>query len=297
MKRSYSLFVVVVSFSVSAALGQDFAFRVVVNQGKNEVKTDNGWTTLRVGEELKADREIRIGQNGYLGLVHNNGRPMQLREAGSYNVADLSAKIGGGNSVLNKYTEFILANNQERTNRLQATGAVHRGLNKIDVHLPSTAYVFGDTIVISWEKEEAIPGPYQVTFSSLWGDELMKIETAENNVYVNLRSQALAASNDILVEVRSRTVDKKSDQFILRKFSESDSDRIEAEYNAIANDLKENTVLNRIIQAAFFEQKKLLVDATTAFRRALELGPTMTSLWEDYENFLLRNGLKPPPEK
>lgn len=299
MKTVNNLLLLSLILGVNIGFGQDYVFRVVVNQGKNEVRSDGNWTPITVGAELKSADELRIAENAYLGLIHINGKPLEMKESGRYTVANLSARVGtGSSSVLNKYTEFIITANKQKTNKLSATGAVHRGVEKIGVHLPSSAaYVFGDTVAISWDKEEAIPGPYVVTFTNIWGDVLHEIETAGNSIFVNLNDKALAKESDVIVEVRSTMVDKASDPFFLRKFSRGDSERVSADYDEISPAVSENTVLNRIIKAAFFEQKKLLVDAATAFRQAIELQPDFPALLQDYENFLLRNGLKAPTEK
>lgn len=277
--------------------GQEYTFKVLLNKGKNEIKSGNSWQPIRVGAELRPDDVVKVAENAYLGLVHTTGKPLGVKESGQYSVANLSAKMGKGSSVLNKYAEFILSTSGQK-NKLAATGAVHRGPDKIDVHLPqNSAYIFGDTIAISWEKDESIPGPYLVILTNLWGDELMKIETEANSILVNLREKALANTNDIQVEVHSTKVNKKSDQVVLRKFSKGDSDRVGAEYKELVSEVGDNGVLSKLYKAAFFEEKKLLVDAATALRQAIEMGPDLPSLWEDYESFLLRNGLKPLPKK
>ena len=297
MKKTTPITFFAMLLTMTMAFGQEYTFKVLLNKGKNEIKSGNTWQPIRVGAELRPDDVVRIAENSYLGLIHATGKPLDVKESGQYTVANLSAKVGKGSSVLNKYAEFILSTSGQK-NKLAATGAVHRGPDKIDVHLPqNSAYIFGDTIAITWEKDESIPGPYLVILTNLWGDELMKIETEANSILVNLREKTLANTNDIQVEVYSTKVNKKSDQVVLRKFSKGDSDRVGAEYRELVSEIGDNSVLSKLYKAAFFEEKKLLVDAATAFRQAIEMGPDLPSLWEDYESFLMRNGLKPLPKK
>jgi hypothetical protein len=54
------------------------------------------------------------------------------------------------------------------------------------------------------------------------------------------------------------------------------------------------TGFNKYLEAGFFEQQKLLIDAATAFQKAVTLQP---ALKESYDDFLVRNGLKEAPEK
>ena len=297
MKKTTVLAFSVMLLIATMTFGQEYTFKVLLNKGKNEIKSGNTWQPIRVGAELRPDDVVKIAENAYLGLVHATGKPLDVKESGQYTVANLSARVGKGSSVLNKYAEFILSTTGQK-NKLSATAAVHRGPDKIDVHLPqNSAYIFGDTIAISWEEDESIPGPYLVILTNLWGDELMKVETEANSVLINLRDKVLANTNDVQVEVFSTKVNKKSDQVVLRKFAKGDSDRVGAEYKQLVSEIGDNSILSKLYKAAFFEEKKLLVDAATALRQAIELGPDLPSLWEDYESFLLRNGLKPLPKK
>jgi hypothetical protein len=276
--------------------GQEYAFKVLVNKGKNEVKSGAGWEPVKVGASLKSPDELRVSENSYVGLIHASGKPMEVKSAGKYKVADLSAKIGTGSSVLNKYTDFILSSNSPaKKNNLSATGAVHRGLGKIKVYLPqSSSYVYGDTVTIEWEKDKTIAPPYVVMFNSIFGDELYKIETSENTVTINLQDKAFSAENDVTVQVFSKKDKKDSDAHTLRKFSRNDKDKITSSYREVAAQTSANTGFNKFIRAGYFEQNKLFADAVTAFRQAIKLEPAFK---EEYDNFLLRTGLKEMPKK
>jgi hypothetical protein len=105
------------------AIGQDYAFKVLANKGNNEVKSGETWQPLKTGASLKSGDELKLADNSYLGLIHATGKPIEIKKAGNYKVTDLAAQVGGGSSVLNKYTDFILSSNaEEKKNRLSATG-------------------------------------------------------------------------------------------------------------------------------------------------------------------------------
>lgn len=279
----------------SLTFSQDYTFKVLVNKGKNEVKSGVNWEPVKVGAILKSPDELKVSENSYVGLMHVSGKPLEVKNAGKYKVDELSAKVGKGASVLNKYTDFILSTNTPKKNNLSATGAVHRGLNKIKVYLPpSSSYVFSDTVSIEWEKEKTISAPYIVVFTNVFADELVRLETSENSITVNLKDKMFAAENDIIVQVSSKKDKKESDAHTLRKFSKGDRDKIALSFNEVAIQTASKTGFNRYLRAGYFEQNKLLIDAATAFQEAVKLEPAYR---EDYENFLLRNGLKLPPKK
>lgn len=283
-----------------ASFGQDqgYAFKVLANKGANEVKSGDTWQAVKTGASLKAGDELKVSQNSYLGLVHASGKPMELKEAGNFKVSDLAAKIGGGTSVLNKYTDFILSSNsaEAKKNRLSATGAVHRGLEDIKVFLPENQYsgIYNNIAIINWEAPKA-GGPYIVTLKNMFDDELQKTETPENNIQIDLNDPKFANESAILVEVKSKADAKsKSEQHLIKKLSASEAERVKKSLAEITGDVQEETALNKLILAGFYEQNKLFIDAITAYEQAIKMAPDVPDYKEAYDEFLLRNKLKNP---
>src|SRR5688500_9610468 len=136
MKSRGLAFFVIFLMTVGYVRSQDYAFKVLVNKGKNEIKSGNNWQQLKVGLSLKSADELKISENAYLGLVHVSGKALELKESGNYKVMDLAAKVNGGTSVLNKDTDFILSTTAPSKKRLAATGAGERGTEKIDHDIP-----------------------------------------------------------------------------------------------------------------------------------------------------------------
>jgi hypothetical protein len=289
-----SLVLLVLAYVVNA---QDYTFRVLVNKGQNEMKTGESWTPLKVGSNLKSLDEVKVGENAYLGLVHVTGKPLEVKQSGKYKVVDLAAKVGGGTSVLNKYTDFILSARENKSNNLTATGAVHRGTTKIKVYLPASeqAIIYNDNITIQWMKDDAA-GPYVVTFNSMYGDELFKTETADNSVSINLNTSKFKNEDNIIVQVASKSGKGESDEYQLRRLSKADKERVRGSLNEVMPEVQEPTALNKLLLASFYEQNKLLIDAATAYQDAIKLEPNVDLFKEDYDAFLIRNLMKEPPK-
>jgi hypothetical protein len=275
--------------------GQDYDFKVLVTKGKNEFKSGGRWEGLKVGTSLKKADEIKVGPNSYLGLIHSSGKPLELKDAKNYKIADLLSKVNGGPSVLNKYTEFIISSNTQKRNNLTATGAVHRGPNNIRIFLPKTelAYALGDSITLQWEKEKGGP-PYVVTFTTFFGDELLKTETNANTLTINLNDKGFASENEFQVQVFSKTDRKESEQYTIRKVKKEERARVKPLLTDVQNQMKENTAINKLLLAGFLEKEKLYIDAATTFQKAVKLEP---ALQEQYDEFLIRNGMKEVPKK
>ncbi len=296
MKKGKILIVVGFLLTTFLVRAQEYTFRVLANKGANEVKSGDSWQSIKTGAQLKSGDELKISENSSIGLVHVSGKPLEVKQAGSYKVADLAAKVGSGSSVLNKYTDFILSSNsaEAKKNRLSATGAVHRGLEDIKVFLPENQYaeIFNNTAVINWQAAKG-GAPYIVSLKNMFDEELSKIETPENTVQIDLSDPKFVNESALLVEVRSKADNKsKSEQHLIKKLSPQRYDLIKKQLNETAADLKEETAFNKYLLAAFYEENKLFIDAITCYEQAIKMDPENPTYKEGYDEFLLRNKLK-----
>lgn len=297
MKTIWMSVACMLMLNLSNVEAQEYAFKVLVNKGKNEVKVGTNWQIIKVGSSLNSVDELKVSENSYVGLVHKTGKPLELKQAGKYKVSDLSAKVSGGSSVLTKYTDFILSSNTQKTNSLHATGAVTRG-TVIPLFLPSalqSPLIYNDEIIINWDTDK-ISGPYIVRFNSLFDDELAKFETMDNSIKINLSDTRFVNEDNILVIVISKLdMNKASEKYTLKRLSKADKERIKISLNEISSSTQEATAINKLVLAGFYEQNGLLIDATTTYLEAIKLAPDVPDFKEQYNNFLLRNKLKAYP--
>jgi hypothetical protein len=172
---------------------------------------------------------------------------------------------------------------------------VHRGENSaIQLMLPENQYsgIYNSTAIISWEGTK-VPGPYVITLRNMFDDELAKIETPETKYTVDLTDARLAKENAILIEVSSRTDARQvSKQHLLKRLAPAEEESVKKAMGDIANELNEQTALNKLIMAGFYEENRLYIDAITAYEEAIRLAPDVPSYREAYEEFLLRRGIK-----
>jgi hypothetical protein len=303
MKKSMlvCLLCMMISAWAYAQNAQNYTFRVLINKGKNEIKTGNNWMPAKVGASIGTTDEIRVPENAYLGLVHVSGKSLEIKDAGVHKVTDLSAKVGQGTSVLNKYTDFILSNNEQRKNNLTATGAVHRGVNSIKLFLPKpeAAIVYNNRIIFSWEKSDA-PAPYTVIFRSMFGDELKKVDVPSNSVTIDLGDIAFENEDNIVVQVISKTDKNKQsdpDDYTIKRLSKADRERMKNTLNEVKDIMNEQTAINLFFMAGVYEKNNLLIDASTAYEEAIKLAPDVPEIQEAYRAFLIVHGMKELPKK
>ena len=281
--------------------GQSYAFRVLANKGTSEVKSSDGWQPLKTGMSLKAGDELKVAENSYVGLVSVEGKPVELKKPGPYKVSELAEQVKGGASVMTKYVDFILSSNsaEAKKNRLSATGAVHRGeptLLSVFLPPPQNASIFGSSMVVRWETPKA-GGPYTVTLKNIFEEDLAKFETPETSIRIDLTDPKLSSETAFLVEVASKADPKtKSDGKVVKKLSAADLARIQKSYAEIAGEVKDQTALDKFVQARFYEQNGLLIDALTCYEDAIRLAPDIDTYRDARDEFLYRNKLATPKQ-
>lgn len=291
MKVLAFLLAVIAAGTVSA---QEYTFRVLISKGQNAVRAGNDWLPIKVGASLNSSDELKISQNGYIGLVHRSGKPLEVKEVGQHKIVDLAAKVKEGSSVLNKYTDFILSARSEKSRNLTVTGAVHRGTGVIKVYLPKPqqAIVFNERVILSWRRNQESTG-YIVQFNSMFGDELKRIELQDTTVSVDLSSDPFVNEDNIVVKVTSKHDSKiASDDFVLKKLSAADKKRITSSMQPFEQLNHEKTALNLLFLASFYEENALLIDASSAYQEAIALAPLVPDYREAFHQFVLRSRLE-----
>jgi hypothetical protein len=300
MKTHTLIFVATLVAMSTVGSAQEYAFKVLANKGNNEVKSGATWQPLKTGTTLHSGDELRLGDNAYIGLVHTSGKPVEVKQSGVHKVAELEAKVPSGSSVLSKYTDFILSSNsaEAKKNSLNATGAVHRGdpndaaSAAIKLLLPEEAEhtgIYNSTAFINWEADGK--GQYVVTVKNMFEDVVETAETPETSYKIDLSSAKYAAESAIFVQVSSKADPKLvSKRHLIKRLSAAEVNKISATVQEIKAQLGEETAVNKVYLANFYEQNNLLIDAIYAYRQALLLEPEAFN--ESYEEFLLRNNLK-----
>ena len=285
-----------VALAVTGFAQADYAFKVLANKGANEYKSGDTWQPIKTGISLNVGDELKVSENAYLGLVSKAGKPLEIKKASNYKVADLLNSLGTGTSVMSKYTDFILSSNsaEAKKNRLSATGAVHRGeASALTVYLPSTqnSFIYNNSMYVVWEAPKS-GGPYVITVMDFMEEELMKTETPETSVKLDLSDPKLAKVTNFLVKVSSKADSKvHSDGNAVKRLTAAEQEKIRKSYDEIASDVKEETAFSRFLLAGFYEQHGLLIDALSCYEDAVRLAPDVDSFVEARNEFLYRNKL------
>lgn len=292
----YKIFLSLVIFclvnSSSWAQNQTYAFKVLINKGANEAKSGTSWKPVKSGLSLMAGDELKVSLNSIVSLVHSSGKPLEVRQPGSYSVSELEEKVKGNNSgVVTRFSEFILSKTEEKGNRLNATGAVHRGPKEIIlIQLPSKRIEFyAPTQTIRWISI-GDKGPFIVTVMSVAEDVLATYEVNETTIALDFSKPEFASHLNYLITVHSKkNPDEKSGQLFLGVLNPDKSAKVKKEFTAISGQADQMSMTYEILLAAMFEENGLLLDAEAMYQQTIKKNPEVEDLSVYYEEFRFRN--------
>lgn len=297
MKHRVTLIVLALLFLSNVLYAQTptYAFKVLMSKGKSEVKSASVWEPLKIGTPLKASDEIRVSENSYLGLLHADGQPIEIREAKTYKVSELVKKVPRGATALNKYTDFILSKQEEKKDRLSATGAVERTIKDVVIIYlpgPEKSDFYGSQVTLNWISDDVKP-PYEIVFSNLLGDELGRYETDKDWISLPINEGKFKNEFNIMVKVVSKnTPGQGSKDYVIKRLKPADREKYAGMF-----EVKGNSALDQYILAGAYEENFLLIDALNAYHEASALAPDVELYKTAYEEFVKRLGFVEEEEK
>lgn len=286
---------------------QDYVFKVLANKGGNTVKIadhSTDWQPIRTGATLNGDDELHISVNSYIGLVHASGKTVELKNEGNYYVRDLAAKLGNAkSSVASKYANFVINKmtstdeediNQNHREHLTITGAVERSVldAPISLKMPSSVEVLNKEALIRWNDVKDADR-YIFTVKNMYDEVILTKEVTQAHILLELTKAPFNTEELIIVSVRVKGNDKMySGNYGIKRLTGVDADPILKELEQLSVSLKEESSLNKLILATFFEENNLLIDALMNYEKAVQLSPDVEQFRIAYELFAKRNGLQ-----
>ncbi|WP_339789872.1 MAG: hypothetical protein ACMVP2_06340 [Imperialibacter sp.] len=302
MRTILLTFLVLLTFLSSSVLAQGYEFRVLANKGENQVKKAGASQaeTLKTGATLAKGDQIIAANGAYIGLVHSSGKTTEIRTPGTVKIDDLSAKISATSSTTaSRYANYIAAKMNEsdgggnyRSN-MKATGAVERALTSaINVMLPNSVDFYGDNAIVRWKAVGEGNATYIVTVKNIFDEEVAKIETDQTAYELDFTNPKLAQERLVILNVKVKgDEDMKSSDYGIKRLSNTESAKVNENIKGLKSEVNEETPLNKIIYASFFEENNLVLDALTKYEEAIEMSPEVQDFQDMYQSFLVKNGL------
>lgn len=321
--KTFKKFVLGLSFvalSTTASLAQDYVFKVMASNGN--VVQKNPAKRLWAGSQLQDKDLINVPDKGYVGLMHKNGRTIELKQAGNYKVSDLASKVGGSASITSKYANYVAGEmskadkvdiNKNHRKYSSITGSVKRDivLGNVFAYFPlsldtekeakeATAMYDGSEFVLHfYPNPEQNPSvvkfdTYFVSVLDMTNKEVARYETKEESIKIDLTKLKFKYEPSWVINVsRNAETFKKGD---VNAYHVSLLSKEDAHYKKVSADLKEigeaETALDKLTQARVFEEHKLLQDAIRCHEQAIAMQPEVATFKVAYDDFLVRNRIR-----
>lgn len=307
-----------VALSATASLAQDYVFKVMASNGN--VVQKNPAKRLWAGSQLQGNDMINVPDKGYVGLMHKNGRTIELKQAGDYKISDLAGKVGGSSSITSKYANYVAGEmskadkvdiNKNHRKYSSITGSVKRAIdgdvlayfplseNAEQVKEANTMYDGSEFILHFYPNPEKNAGierfdTYFVSVLDMTNKEVARFETKEESVKIDLTKLKFKYEPSWVINVSKNAETFKKGNFSPYHVGLLSKD--DAHYKAVAQDLKElgeaQTALDKLTQARVFEEHKLLQDAIRCHEQAIAMQPEVTTFKVAYDDFLVRNRIR-----
>lgn len=292
-------------FAFGFANGQGYTFRVLANKGQNKVKKEGAATAvaLKTGATLSSGDELIASQGAYIGLMHKSGKTLEVRTPGTKKVSDLAKMVSTKSaSVSSRYANFLAKkmNEKEQPNyraRLNATGAVSRALAgdaAITALIPAEdASVLGTKAIVTWESPEGIEdNTYIVTVKNIFDEEILKNEVSGNAVELDFTSGEMQNEEGLwIINIAAKENQDVSSGDIAIKRPEN-PDMYAEGLTSLKAEVAEDSPLNKVIYASFYEENGLIVDALTAIEEAIQMNPDIEDFKILKKDIIERNGIK-----
>ena len=243
--------------------------------------------------------ELKVPQNAYLGLVHSSGKTIELKTADQVNVDELAASIKLKSTVASKYADFVLnkllEDKSEIKDKLVVTGAVVRAseVYSIKVQMPLFVEVLRSEVLVKWEPVKEGNHTYVTTLKNIFNEVIYKGETKDTEITLDLSHPRFVNERLIVFSVASKEDPNfKSEEYGIKRLSPNTFTKVKQDLDQLNKVIGDDTSLNHIMMAAYYEENNLIVNAITSFEKAIELSPDVQDFSDMYDAFLERNNLK-----
>lgn len=143
----------------SSALAQSKSYTVLAKSGN--ITYNN--KPVKIGQLLSDQAAITLDDGAYLGLISPNGKPVEIKTAGSFSKKELDEMLQESTGTFSdKFVNFMAQEMNDDTEGYKAgmgvTGSVERALtsHKIFIPLPKKSKFIGTDFHLQWIKKDGI---------------------------------------------------------------------------------------------------------------------------------------------
>ena len=283
---------------VNQGISQDFVFKVLANKGQNKIeKPDGSITALKTGQLLFSEDKLITTPSTYIGLMHSSKKTTEIRGAVTAKVSSLEKKINTGTDpTYKRYAKYIVSRiTDEKDNSMraktQATGGVKRVIDDAVIHvfLPNPAKSIETEVTVRWSPpDEKEKYTYLITIKNMFDEVVYNQETNNTQLDLNFDEIENETGLYILSVKLMGNQEVTSADYGIKKI---EMPNITKALSKLRESTSEDSAIDQMMLAGFYEEHGLVLDAITSYEKALQLASDVKDYQMVYEDFLSQNGL------
>ena len=281
-------------------------FKVLASKGANKYQPTGSAEVkpLVVGKKLMKGDKIVIDENGYAGLAFQSGKTIEIKKSGTYEINKLIPEVTSQNSGIGKkYIEFVVgemtANSEDMTkNRhkyMAVTGSVERGSYDINLLVPHgkmETHVFSQPTAVKWE---AVPGvaTYTIRVDNMFDEHAFSTATPDTSIFLDfakVNPKKEAAQYILRISAKSKNKELHAQDFSIKFLGSEKEGKLLEKLTELKSELGEESALNHMVLASFYEEHKLYLNAMESYHAAITMQPDVEDFKALYHQFLIRSG-------
>ena len=275
-------------------------FKVLACKGQNAMKSDGKWNPVKAGTKLYDSNIIKLEKGGYMGLIHKDGKTLELKSEGEYSIADLTTKLASKNSnFTSKYASFVASNmnGSETGYNHNVTGSVSRGNPQLKYKVfaeDNFVLIKDKEATIAWdapvENKEVVVRIMNFYAQVVYEEEFSGFEAKLNLTEANIKT----GENYFLTIADKNKGDITSKQIPFTLLADDKSEAVQKELTDMETSLDQESVIDQLILASFYEEKGLSLYATESLRQSMVKMPECEDFKINYRNYLATKNVATP---
>jgi len=271
----------------NSGISNAFLFKVLGVSGNVKLQVNGQVSNLRPGTKLETG-QVLIIESGYCGLMHANGKILEIKTPGSFPAANLAKSITGNSKtkVSDKYLEYVLGQLSKTEEKdmetnvrkyMDVPGSVQRGSSKPNTG--NTASIYVDL----FSSNQIMPGPYFISWTPIAGSKGYDVSLADRFDEIVMQQKSDSAFIEIdfsklptqvdesykLVVTSPGTGSKSVKEYIMNLVAHADLG-LQADESAAAN----------MVNGLICEEKHYFLDAIKYYEKASRQEPGVESYSE-----------------
>jgi hypothetical protein len=309
--KKLGLLLITVALTVGSVNAQ-YVFKVLAAKGTNQVFTNGAWSNIIAGSKVNKGEKIKVTTGAYVGLIHpTSGKTIELKTAGTFNVADLEAKIVSGKADFGtKYANYVqdgmFSSNTGASNSYDRTGTVTREVAATTIFLyapKEMTALKSDALKLHWNSCGG-KHKFRVTLSDYFGQEVYSKDVDTNCISVDFKDikvndsemdaslqssfliKIVSLTNSMYTTVENTSAGKNNNNYTINWLDDATAKAKTADINSIKAEMDKTSAMDYLVLAMAYEKAGLTTYAVDSYAKANQLAPGVEDFKTQYEEYI-----------